>query len=148
MNPYFIVDTDKSFEQASDDLQVAVTANGFGVLAVLDLGESLRSKGINFTEDCRVFEVCNPKQAAKVLMSNMKLTMALPCRISVYTEAGQTRIGMIRPEGMLLNLSSEKVLMEVAGEVESSATAIIQAAASLRIGTIQHKEDESSTSAP
>lgn len=148
MNPYFIVDTDKSFEQASDDLQVAVTANGFGVLAVLDLGESLRSKGINFSEDCRVFEVCNPKQAAKVLMSDMKLTMALPCRISVYTEAGQTRIGMIRPEGMLLNLSSEPDLMEVAGEVESSATAIIQAAASLRTGTIQHKEDESSTSAP
>ena len=134
MNPYFIVDTDKSFEQASDDLQVAVTANGFGVLAVLDLGESLRSKGINFTEDCRVFEVCNPQQAAKVLMSNMKLTMALPCRISVYTEAGQTRIGMIRPEGMLLNLSSEPDLMEVAGEVESSATAIIQAAASLSTG--------------
>ncbi|CAK6699574.1 DUF302 domain-containing protein [Synechococcus sp. CBW1107] len=134
MNPYFIVDTDKLFEQASDDLQVAVTANGFGVLAVLDLGESLRSKGINFTEDCRVFEVCNPQQAAKVLMSNMKLTMALPCRISVYTEAGQTRIGMIRPEGMLLNLSSEPDLMEVAGEVESSATAIIQAAASLSTG--------------
>ena len=134
MNPYFIVDTDKSFEQASDDLQVAVTANGFGVLAVLDLGESLRSKGINFSEDCRVFEVCNPQQAAKVLMSNMKLTMALPCRISVYTEAGQTRIGMIRPEGMLLNLSSEPDLMEVAGEVESSATAIIQAAASLSTG--------------
>lgn len=134
MNPYFIVDTDKSFEHASDDLQVAVTANGFGVLAVLDLGETLRSKGFNFPEDCRVFEVCNPQQAAKVLMSDMKLTMALPCRISVYTEAGQTRIGMIRPEGMLLNLSSDPDLVEVASEVESSTTAIIQAAASLSTG--------------
>ncbi len=130
MNPYFIVDTDKSFEQASTDLQIAVAAHGFGVLAVLDLGESLRSKGINFSENCRVFEVCNPKQAAKVLMNDMRLTMALPCRISVYTEAGQTRIGMIRPEGMLLNLSSEPDLIEVAREVESSTTAIIQAAAS------------------
>lgn len=130
MNPYFIVDTDKSFEQASSDLQVAVAAQGFGVLTVLDLGDSLRSKGITFAENCRVFEVCNPGQAAKVLMNDMRLTMALPCRISIYTEAGQTRIGMIRPEGMLLNLSSEPELAEVAREVESSTTAIIQAAAS------------------
>lgn len=130
MNPYFIVDTDKSFEQASSDLQAAVAAQGFGVLTVLDLGDSLRSKGITFTENCRVFEVCNPGQAAKVLMNDMRLTMALPCRISIYTEAGQTRIGMIRPEGMLLNLSSEPELAEVAREVESSTTAIIQAAAS------------------
>ncbi|CAK6692472.1 DUF302 domain-containing protein [Synechococcus sp. CBW1107] len=130
MNPYFIVDTDKSFEQASSDLQAAVAAQGFGVLTVLDLGDSLRSKGITFAENCRVFEVCNPRQAAKVLMNDMRLTMALPCRISIYTEAGQTRIGMIRPEGMLLNLSSEPELAEVAREVESSTTAIIQAAAS------------------
>jgi uncharacterized protein (DUF302 family) len=131
MNPYFIVDTAKSFEKASADLQLAVAAEGFGVLVVLDLGESLRSKGISFAEQCRVFDVCNPQQAAKVLMNDMKLNMALPCRISVYTEAGHTRIGMIRPEGMLRNLSSEPDLMEVAREVESSATAIIQAAASL-----------------
>lgn len=130
MNPYFIVDTDKSFEQASSDLQLAVAAQGFGVLTVLDLGDSLRSKGITFAENCRVFEVCNPGQAAKVLMNDMRLTMALPCRISIYTEAGQTRIGMIRPEGMLLNLSSEPEMAEVAREVESSTTAIIQAAAS------------------
>ncbi|MCT0225037.1 DUF302 domain-containing protein [Synechococcus sp. CS-1328] len=129
MNPYFIVDTAKAFDQASADLHAAVTANGFGVLAVLDLGDSLRSKGINFSEQCQVFEVCNPQQAASVLNKDMKLTMALPCRISVFTEAGQTRIGMIRPEGMLGNLSTEPGLMEVAHDVESTTTAIIQAAA-------------------
>ncbi|MEA5473391.1 DUF302 domain-containing protein [Synechococcus sp. CCY9201] len=129
MNPYIIVDTAKAFDQASADLQAAVTANGFGVLAVLDLGDSLRSKGINFSEQCQVFEVCNPQQAAYVLSKDMKLTMALPCRISVFTEAGQTRIGMIRPEGMLSNLSTEPGLMELAHDVESATTAIIQSAA-------------------
>ncbi|MBC1261579.1 DUF302 domain-containing protein [Synechococcus sp. BSF8S] len=129
MNPYFIVDTAKSFEKASADLQLAVAADGFSVLVVLDLGDSLRSKGISLAEQCRVFDVCNPQQAAKVLMSDMKLNMALPCRISVYSEAGQTRIGMIRSEGMLRNLSSEPDLMEVAQEVESSAARISQAAA-------------------
>ena len=131
MNPFFIADTAKTFEQASADLEVAVAAEGFGVLAVHDLGETLRSEGIDFHESCRVFEVCNPQQAARVLMSDMTLNMALPCRISVYTEAGQTRIGMIRPEEMLQSLSSDPELMEVARQVDASATAIIRSAASL-----------------
>jgi uncharacterized protein (DUF302 family) len=130
MNPFFLVDTAKTFEEASADLQVAVAAHGFGVLAVHDLGDSLRSKGLDFAENCRVFEVCNPQQAARVLHNDMNLTMALPCRISVYTEAGQTRIGMIRPEGMLRSLSSDSELMEVARQVEADTTAIIEAAAS------------------
>jgi uncharacterized protein (DUF302 family) len=130
MNPFFLVDTAKTFEEASADLQVAVAAQGFGVLAVHDLGDSLRSKGLDFAENCRVFEVCNPQQAARVLRNDMNLTMALPCRISVFTKAGQTRIGMIRPEGMLRSLSSDPELMEVARQVEADTTAIIEAAAS------------------
>jgi hypothetical protein len=30
------------------------------------LGTTLRGKGIAFDEECRVFEVCNPAQAATV----------------------------------------------------------------------------------
>lgn len=62
---YYIVDTQKSFHQASTDLESAVTRNGFGVLHIHDLGTTLRSKGIAFEEECKVFEVCNPAQAAK-----------------------------------------------------------------------------------
>lgn len=130
MNPFFIVHTTKSFEQASTDLQAAIVAQDFGVMAVHDLGKTLRSKGIDFSEDCRIYDVCNPRQAARVLMKDITLNMALPCRISVFTEGHQTRIGMIRPEGMLQTLSSDPELMEVAREVESATTAIIEAAAS------------------
>ncbi len=130
MNPFFIVHTTKSFEQASTDLQAAIVAQDFGVMAVHDLGQTLRSKGIDFSEDCRIYDVCNPRQAARVLMNDITLNMALPCRISVFTEGHQTRIGMIRPEGMLQSLSSDPELMEVARDVESATTAIIEAAAS------------------
>ena len=78
---YYIVETHKSFDQASADLDAAVKRNGFGVLHVHDLGSTLRSKGIAFEEQCKVFEVCNPAQAAKVLSTDMRLNMALPCRI-------------------------------------------------------------------
>ena len=92
---YYIVETGKSFVQASADLDSAVKRLGFGVLHVHDLGTTLRSKGIAFDEQCKVFEVCNPGQAAKVLSTDMRLNMALPCRISVFTDKGKTKIGLI-----------------------------------------------------
>lgn len=115
---YYIVDTDKSFDDAVTDLDQAVKDHGFGVLHVHDLGNTLRSKGVDFGEQCKVFEVCNPVQAAKVLATDMRLNMALPCRISVFTENNQTRIGLIKPEQMLSALSEDQVLKDTAKEVE------------------------------
>ncbi len=115
---YYIVESSKGFEQAANDLESAVARHEFGVLHIHDLGNTLRSKGMAFAENCKVFEVCNPKQAVKVLGTDMRLNMALPCRISVYTEKGQTKIGMIKPEPMLASLSSDGSLAQVAHEVE------------------------------
>lgn len=122
---YYVVNTDKSFDQASADLEVEVKNLGFGVLHVHDLGETLRSKGVAFDENCRVFEVCNPQQAAKVLSIDMQLNMALPCRISVYTEKGATRIGLIKPAQMLAALSDDASLLEIANEVEEKTIQMI-----------------------
>lgn len=115
---YYIVETDKSFDQASADLESAVKHNGFGVLHVHDLGNTLRSKGIAFANESKIFEVCNPGQAAKVITTDMRLNMALPCRISVFTDQGKTKIGLIKPAKMLLALSQDAELIEVAREVE------------------------------
>jgi uncharacterized protein (DUF302 family) len=125
---YYIVETEKSFEQASADLDSAVGRNGFGVLHVHDLGATLRSKGIEFEEQCKVFEVCNPVQAAKVLSTDMRLNMALPCRISVFTDKGKTRIGLIKPVQMLSALSDEVELLEVAQEVEAKTIKMVDEA--------------------
>lgn len=125
---FYTVDTAKSFEQAAADLDAAVKRHGFGVLHVHDLGNTLRSKGLSFTENCRVFEVCNPGQAAKVLAADMQMNMALPCRISVYTEKGKTRIGMIKPTDMLAMLSKDPALSQVAREVDEKTTLMINEA--------------------
>lgn len=125
---YYIVESGKSFEQASSDLDAAVKRNGFGVLHVHDLGATLRSKGVDFAEQCRVFEVCNPAQAAKVLASDMRLNMALPCRISVYTDKGATRLGLITPVKMLSSLSQDPALAAVAREVEDKTILMIDEA--------------------
>jgi uncharacterized protein (DUF302 family) len=125
---YYIVDTEKPFEQAAQDLEAAVTRHGFGVLHIHDLGATLRGKGIDFGEECQVFEVCNPGQAAKVLATDMRLNMALPCRISVFTEGSKTRIGLIRPVDMLATLSKDETLRQTAQEVEDKTIQMIDEA--------------------
>jgi uncharacterized protein (DUF302 family) len=116
---YYIVESNKSFEQAATDLDASVKRNGFGVLHVHDIGNTLRGKGVAFEPQVRVFEVCNPLQAAKVMAADLKLNMALPCRISVYTEGGKTLIGMIKPTAILSSLSQDATLAVVANEVEA-----------------------------
>ena len=125
---YYLVESNKSFDQAANDLEAAVKRHEFGVLHIHDLGNTLRSKGVEFSENCKVFEVCNPKQAAKVLGSDMRLNMALPCRISVYTEQGKTMIGMIKPVPMLAALSQDASLAKVAQEVEAKTKMMIEEA--------------------
>ncbi|CAN4266081.1 COG3439 Uncharacterized conserved protein [Methylophilaceae bacterium] len=122
---YYLVETQKSFNQAATDLELAVIKNGFGVLHVHDLASTLRAKGISFTEECKIFEVCNPIQAAKVLSADMRLNMALPCRISVFTESGKTKIGLIKPAQMLSALSNDSTLAEIAKEVETSTIKMV-----------------------
>lgn len=125
---YYIVETSKSFAEASADLEAAVTRNGFGVLHVHNLGNTLRSKGMDFAHECNIFEICNPVQASRVLASDMRLNMALPCRISVYSENGKTRIAMISPKAMLTALSTDPALAQIASEVEEKTRRMIDEA--------------------
>lgn len=125
---YYILETSKSFNQAAIDLESAVKRHQYGVLHIHDLGSTLRSKGIAFDEECKIFEVCNPAQAAKVLATDMRLNMALPCRISVFTEKGKTKIGLIKPVQMLSALSTDKALIEVAQQVEQKTMQMVDEA--------------------
>ncbi len=122
---YYIVETNKSFDQAVTDLDAAVKNYKFGVLHVHDIAATLRGKGFEFAEECKVFEVCNPGQASKVMAIDMRLNMALPCRISVYTEKGKTKIGMIEPAQMLAMLSTDAALTAIAKEVEATMIKMI-----------------------
>jgi uncharacterized protein (DUF302 family) len=125
---YYIVESAKSFEAAAADLEAAVKRHGFGILHVHDLEATLRSKGIAFDEQCKIFEVCNPGQAVKVLSADMRLNMALPCRISVFTDKGLTKIGLIKPAQMLSALSQDEGLVQTAKEVEEKTIQMVDEA--------------------
>jgi uncharacterized protein (DUF302 family)/RNA polymerase-binding transcription factor DksA len=127
---YYIVRTDKSFGDASRDLEASVRRYSFGVLHVFDLKETLTKKGYPLEPQCKIFEICNPGQATRVLQRDMRLNMALPCRVSVFEDNGTTKIGTILPAEMLRALSHDRELGEVAETVEAAIKAIIDEAAS------------------
>lgn len=124
----YIVTTNKSVEQAVEDLQAAVKDNNFGVLHIHNIKETLNKKGVDFTRECRILEVCNPQKAKEVLDNDMSMNIALPCRISVYQDNGDTKIGMIKPKALLAMLSDSEELAAIAAEVEEITTRIIDQA--------------------
>jgi uncharacterized protein (DUF302 family) len=123
-----IVGSRKSVERVATDLADAVVRNKFGVLGIHNLKETMAKKGVEFGPDCRIFEVCNPHQAKRVLEENLEISTALPCRISVYEEGGWTKLATIKPTAMI-NLYPNPELKNVALEVESTLLKIMSEAA-------------------
>ena len=124
----YIVESRKSLDQLGKDLEAAVARHQFGVLGVHDLKAAMAKKGVDFGRECRVFEVCNPYQARKVLEANLEISTALPCRISVYEEGGVTKLATIKPTA-LVDLYATSGLQDVAREVEATLEAIMAEAA-------------------
>ncbi|MFM9031137.1 MAG: DUF302 domain-containing protein [Opitutaceae bacterium] len=99
-------------------------AHRFGVLGVHNLREKMESKGVPFARECRVFEVCHPVHAQKVLGQNIAISTALPCRIAVYAESGQTVLATIRPTA-LLTMFDAPGAADTAREVEDAMVRIM-----------------------
>jgi uncharacterized protein (DUF302 family) len=123
-----IVESRKPLDRVAKDLEAAVGRHKFGVLGVHDLRAKMAEKGVEFSRECRIFEVCNPQQAKRVLERNMEISTALPCRISVYEEGGVTKLATIKPTAMIA-LYGTAELKGVAEAVEATLAAIMAEAA-------------------
>jgi uncharacterized protein (DUF302 family) len=121
--------TDKTVSEVAAALQIAVPAHHFGIMQVHNLQESMTEKGVEFSRECQIFEVCQPQQAKKVLEQNMSISTALPCRISLYREDGKTVLATLKPTTLLAMFNSPQ-LAGAAQEVEDTIMKIMQEAIS------------------
>lgn len=120
----------RSVDEVFAGIEAAARAEGFGVLHHYDFRDILATKGFPIERECRVLEVCNPRQASEVLAADMALNMALPCRLSVYEDHdGKTVVGMIPPTRMLALVSDDARVAEAARAVEAAMERIIDAVA-------------------
>jgi len=122
---FYIVDSDKSFYEATTDLVPVIQRLGLNVLHIHDLGGMLDSKEIEFDDECQVFEVGNPRLVEKMLALDRRLGVMLPWRISVYTENGDTKIALARPLPSFAALSPDAALARLAQGLEEKLMQIV-----------------------
>ncbi len=53
------IESKKTIDQVCQDFEKAVVEHKFGVMTVHNLKETMK-KGVEFDNECRIFEVCNP----------------------------------------------------------------------------------------
>jgi uncharacterized protein (DUF302 family) len=124
----FTIHSEKSLPAIERGLQEAAVRHKFGILAIHDLRETMNKKGVSFANDCRIYEVCNPAQAKKVLEANGAVSTALPCRISVYETTEGYTLATLLPTA-LMRMFDSPALESVAQEVEAVIKAMMQEAA-------------------
>jgi uncharacterized protein (DUF302 family) len=109
--------SNKSMDEIALGIQESAARHKFGVIAVHDLKETLKKKDVDLAIDCRIYEVCNPRQAKKVLDADGAISTALPCRISVYGSPNNYTLATMRPTEMMKAFTNPEI-EQVAHEVE------------------------------
>ena len=121
----FTVKTQKSIDGAIKSLTENLKEIGFGVLETLDFKKILSDKGLEFSNNYRLMEVCHPNLAKQVLESNPDLGLLLPCTIAVYQKDDENYISLARPTS-LLAMASEQNLQFTGEEIENNLIKIIE----------------------
>jgi uncharacterized protein (DUF302 family) len=114
---HYTVTTDKNIDQACDALQSQLKEAQFGVLWDFDLKSKLNEKGLEFNRDFRILEVCNPQEAQRVLNQNLMVGYFLPCKMVVYKDGDQTKIGMPKPSA-LVTMVDDQEITDMAEDIE------------------------------
>lgn len=117
-----------SIDEVEQRLRTAAQAHKFGVLNVFDIEQTLRSKGIELGKACRVIDVCNPQAASRALGHDMRASVVLPCRISIYADGNGSTLATVNPTDLMRTAGLAGV-EQLAAEIEREIIAIIDEAA-------------------
>lgn len=121
----YTVKTLKTINQAVDDVTTSLKDVGFGILGTLDFKEILQKKGLDFKDEYRLLEVCNPGAAKQVLESNPEVGLLLPCTIAVYQKNNENFISLAKPTSLLANIHDDK-LEKFGEEIEQKLVQAIE----------------------
>jgi uncharacterized protein (DUF302 family) len=121
----YTVKTLKTINQAVDDITASLKEVGFGVLGTLNFKEILQKKGLDYKDEYRLLEVCNPSAAKQALESNPEIGLLLPCTIAVYQRSNGNFISLAKPTALLANMHDSQ-LDKFGEEMEQKLVSAIQ----------------------
>ena len=118
----YIVETEKSFDEAVVSVLRAVEQKGWALFNVYDIKERLAAKGFE-QKPLKIIEICSGKHANNFLNKNLLISLCMPCKINVLEEDGKVKI-----VGMNSKIISEffpEVSIEEVEEVEKEIKEIV-----------------------
>ena len=121
------VTTSKPFDQVVAAVEGKAAEKGFRVLHTHDVAATLAEKGY-VRDPLKIVEICNAKYANAVLAKDVRISLMLPCPISVYVEGGRTHISTMLPT-TISEFFPEAGIEDVAAQVEKVVVEIIAEAA-------------------
>ena len=123
----YIEISNKSVQEVVNSIKEVASKYSFGVLNVLNIQETLKSKGKNLENECQIIDICKPSYAEEFLNEDISLSIIMPCRIAVYTQDGETTIALnsivqlvddINPDLIELAQRVQEKLLELIDEVK------------------------------
>ena len=119
----YTVETSKGVDEAVVAIEAKALEKGFRVLHIHDVQATLAAKGFTIGP-MKIVEICNAKFASQVLAIDKKISLMLPCPISVFVEAGKTYISAFKPRA-LSEYYPNMGVDEIAGEVEKIVLGLV-----------------------
>jgi uncharacterized protein (DUF302 family) len=120
-----------SFDDAVARTRKALADQGFGVLTEIDVKATLKAKLGAEMNDYLILGACNPPLAHRAVSIDPQIGLLLPCNVVVRadpTTDGTVTVEAINPQ-MLVDLTGEPALQEVAEQATAKLQAAIEALA-------------------
>ena len=92
----YIVETNKSFDEAVISVLKAVEQKGWSLFQIYDIQERLAAKGFK-QKPLKIVEICSGKHANIFLNKNRLISLCMPCKINVLEENGKIKIAGMKP---------------------------------------------------
>jgi uncharacterized protein (DUF302 family) len=106
---------DAAVQRVLDTLKV----EGFGVLSDIDIKKAMKEKLDEDVAPHRILGACNPPLAHKALQAEADIGLLLPCNVTVRQGDGDDIIvGFLNPD-MMVQLTANPALQEVAEEASA-----------------------------
>ena len=124
----YIVETEKSFDEAVVSVLKSVEKKGWALFNVYDIKERLEAKGF-IQKPLKIIEICSGKHANNFLNKNRLISLCMPCKINILEEEGKVKIIGMNP--IIISQFFPEVSQEEAKVVEKDIKEIVDTAASI-----------------
>lgn len=94
----FRISSDQPIEIIAGNVPAACEKNKFSILQTFNYQEILEGKGFPIQRKVFIYEICQAKVAAMMLITNPEFSIFMPCKIAIYENEGQTIISTMDME--------------------------------------------------